>query len=159
MLVTINYQAIIHTPIGPLGIVTDEGDLQGINFLPEETKALSAIDAGTDYVVKELQRYFKQADWCFSLSLHPMGTVFQRSVWQQLQQIPVGEVRSYGQVASILNTSPRAVGNACRNNPLPVVVPCHRVVAATGPGGYDGQTGGRNMEIKAWLLAHEGVEL
>ncbi|VAX06955.1 Methylated-DNA--protein-cysteine methyltransferase [hydrothermal vent metagenome] len=154
-----SYQAVIHSPIGPLGIITDGDKLYSIDFLPAGTKLQSATDAGTAQVTEELRNYFKHADWHFSLSLRPKGTAFQLSVWQQLRQIPIGEVRSYGQIAKALGTGPRAVGNACRNNPLPIVVPCHRVVAATGPGGYDGQTGGRNMEIKGWLLAHEGVNL
>jgi methylated-DNA-[protein]-cysteine S-methyltransferase len=152
-----HFRATIHSPIGTLGLIMEAGALCSIDFLAEDAESLAAVDAATARVVSQLQCYFKQADWCFSLLMHPVGTPFQLSVWRQLQQIPVGEVRTYGEIAKILRSGPRAVGNACRKNPLPVVVPCHRVVAASGPGGYSGQTQGRNMQIKRWLLAHEGV--
>ncbi len=156
---TTSYQVIISSPIGPLGIVMEEGALYRINFLSDETALQAAEDRPAAQVAAQLQHYFKQADWHFSLPLQPVGTAFQQRVWQQLQLIPLGEVRTYGEIARALNSGPRAVGNACRNNPLPVVVPCHRVVAANGPGGFAGQTQGRNLSIKGWLLAHEGVTL
>ena len=84
-------------------------------------------------------------------------TPFQLRVLDQLQQIPYGETRSYGDIAKILKTSPRAVGNACRNNPLPIIIPCHRVVAANGIGGYDGATQGETLDIKYYLLRLEGA--
>ncbi|MCF6355492.1 MAG: methylated-DNA--[protein]-cysteine S-methyltransferase [Candidatus Polarisedimenticolaceae bacterium] len=156
---TTSYQAIITSPIGPLGIVIEEGVLYRINFLSDETTLQAAEGKPAAQVAAQLQHYFKQADWHFSLPLQPMGTTFQQQVWQQLRQIPLGEVRTYGEIARALNSGPRAVGNACRNNPLPVVVPCHRVVAANGPGGFAGQTQGRNLSIKGWLLAHERATL
>jgi len=152
-----HYQAIISSPIGALGINVDGDSLYSIDFLADDTAPLAAENRAAALVVLQLQNYFKQANWQFSLPLRPVGTPFQLEVWQQLQQIPAGEVRTYGEIAKVLGSGPRAVGNACRKNPLPVVVPCHRVVAASGPGGYAGQTQGRNMMIKGWLLAHEGV--
>ena len=153
------WQAIIETPIGPLGVRVDAEGLAGIDFLPCERKGKPALDSLTKQVIKELECYFSRPDYCFSLPLHPQGTPFQQSVWRLLREIPVGEVWTYGEIARRLGSSPRAVGNACRHNPLPVVVPCHRVVSAQGRGGYDGKTAGRNMEIKCWLLTHEGVRL
>jgi len=94
-----------------------------------------------------------------------MGTEFQRKVWQSLQDIPVGEVRTYGSLAKELNSSARAVGNACRQNLFPVIVPCHRVVSASGIGGYAGDTLARQhgqinfLHIKQWLLAHEKANI
>lgn len=152
-----HYQAVISSPVGLLGIIMEGDALYSIDFLADDARPQAAKDGLTAQVTEQLQHYFNQADWHFSLSLHPVGTPFQLSVWQQLQQIPAGEVRTYGDIAKALGSGPRAVGNACRKNPLPVVVPCHRVVAASGPGGYSGQTQGRNMAIKRWLLKHEGV--
>lgn len=151
------YQAVISTPVGLLGLITKREMLCKVDFLADDVALQTAEDRLTAQVVLQLQRYFKQADWHFSLSLQPVGTAFQLAVWQQLRQIPMGEVRTYGEIATALGSGARAVGNACRKNPLPVVVPCHRVVAANGPGGFAGQTQGRNMTIKGWLLAHEGV--
>lgn len=108
-------------------------------------------------VCAELQAYFADPQHRFALSLHLYGTPFQRRVWRALQRIPVGQTRTYGDLAKALQSSPRAVGNACRANPVPIIVPCHRIVAANGLGGYSGQTRGRQMQIKRWLLSHEGV--
>lgn len=83
------------------------------------------------------------------------GTSFQQRVWHLLQQIPAGEQCTYGELAKRLNSCARAVAGACRANPLPIFIPCHRVVAANGVGGYLGQSTGRPMEVKQWLLQHE----
>ena len=156
---TPHYQAVISTPIGSLGLIVEGEALYRVDFLADDVALQAAEDNPTAQVVSQLQCYFKQAGWHFLLSLQPVGTAFQLAVWQQLQQIPMGEVRTYGEIATALGSGARAVGNACRKNPLPVVVPCHRVIAANGPGGFAGQTQGRNMTIKGWLLAHEGVEI
>ena len=84
------------------------------------------------------------------------GTAFQRRVWRALQRIPLGEVRTYGELAVELDSCARAVAQACRANPLPILIPCHRVVSASGLGGYMGQIDGPLLEIKRWLLHHEG---
>jgi methylated-DNA-[protein]-cysteine S-methyltransferase len=77
-------------------------------------------------------------------------------VWQLLQQIPTGQTRRYGELATQLGSSAQAVAGACRANPLSILIPCHRVVAAGGLGGYMGQTEGEALEIKRWLLHYEG---
>lgn len=153
------WQAIVDSPIGPLGVRVDADGLAEIDFLPRNRKSKPASDPFSRQVIEELECYFLRPDHPFSLLLHPKGTAFQHSVWGLLREIPVGEVWTYGEIARRLGSSPRAVGNACRHNPLPVVVPCHRVVSAQGLGGYAGETAGRNMEIKRWLLTHEGVRL
>lgn len=153
------WQAVMETPIGPLGIRVDGEGITAIDFLPQSAKPISPATPLAKRAVRELAQYFSDAGHSFSLPLHGEGTDFQHSVWRLLRQIPLGQVWTYGDIARRLNSSPRAVGNACRRNPLPVVVPCHRVLSAQGLGGYAGETRGRNMEIKCWLLAHEGVSL
>lgn len=138
-----------------LGIRIHANALSEIDFL-----ALSVADKIPEteparQVIAELLDYFVNPAGLFSFPLSPQGTVFQQRVWQALREIPVGEVRSYGQLAKQLNTGARAVGNACRNNPIPIIIPCHRVVATNGMGGYSGQTSGAHLTIKSWLLAHE----
>lgn len=90
------------------------------------------------------------------VSLAPGGTVFQQRVWAALRRIPAGEVRCYGDLARELDTSPRAVGQACRHNPIPILIPCHRVVAVAGIGGFAGARSGPLVGRKRWLLEHEG---
>ncbi len=90
------------------------------------------------------------------MKLKTGGTDFQQNVWKRLLQIPLGSTATYGQLADELNSSPRAVGNACRGNPCPLVIPCHRVVGKSGLGGFSGQVSGPKLAIKRWLLTHEG---
>jgi methylated-DNA-[protein]-cysteine S-methyltransferase len=110
-------------------------------------------------VAKQFKSYFSDNPLEFSIPINLAGTDFQKQVWQLLLMIKPGEVRTYGEIAQELDTSPRAVGNACRSNPTPVIVPCHRVVSARGIGGFAGETHGRRIEVKRWLLEHEGASL
>ena len=106
-----------------------------------------------------LRRYFETGLWSADTPLQLSGTAFQQRVWRSLLAIPAGDVVTYGELAGELKSSARAVGQACRRNPSPIVVPCHRVVAASGLGGFAGVTAGAMSDIKRWLLHHEGVEL
>lgn len=110
-------------------------------------------------VMQKVNDYFSSAISLDSILLDAQGTSFQKSVWYELSKIPLGETRTYGDIAKKLNSSARAVGNACRKNPIAIIVPCHRVVSAKGLGGYAGKTEGKQLNIKRWLLQHEGVQL
>ena len=90
-----------------------------------------------------------------TLPLLRQGTPFQHRVWSALRQIPTGQTNTYGELAKELNTSPRALANACRNNPFPLIIPCHRVLSKTGIGGYAGEVAGKLIDIKKTLLQHE----
>jgi methylated-DNA-[protein]-cysteine S-methyltransferase len=111
-------------------------------------------------IARWLRDYFEDAQ-AVTCAHNPMGsgTAFQQRVWRALCDIPAGETRTYGELAKMLNSAPRAVGQACRRNPLPILVPCHRVVSAQGIGGYDGADAGVELQRKRWLLCHEGVSL
>ncbi len=133
--------------------------------LTAETDLQQASSESLVFIEKirhELTCYFNQANFKFTLpyDIH-LGTSFQQGVWQALSEIPAGEIKTYGELAKELKSSARAVGNACRRNLFPVIVPCHRVVSASGIGGYAGDTlmlqkGTINyLQIKQWLLAHE----
>lgn len=100
-----------------------------------------------------LGRYFAGEQEAFDLPLEPSGTAFDRRVWQVLRTIPWGETRTYGEVARQAGGSPRAVGRAAGRNPIPIIIPCHRVVAADGLGGFSAPGGGTT---KRALLALEG---
>lgn len=110
-------------------------------------------------VFRQLRCYFTSAIPLQTIPLAPQGTSFQKSVWHELSKIPMGETRTYGEIAHKLNSGARAVGNACRKNPVQIIVPCHRVVSAKSLGGYAGETQGKQLDIKRWLLNHEGAFL
>lgn len=154
---TSDYHAVIDTPVARLGILMQGEALQEIDFVDRSVDLKAAESAAARQVVEQLQRYFNDSRLPFDLPLAPVGTPFQQSVWQAMQRIPAGEVRSYGQLAAELKTSARAVGGACRANPRPVVVPCHRVVAVNGLGGFAGDTTGDRLAIKRRLLEFEGA--
>lgn len=139
-----------------LEIELDDDVVTGINFV--SVKAQLSSEPGHP-VLKQLADYFQNPASGFRLQLRPQGTPFQQRVWQQLQRIPSGQVSSYGEIARQLQTSPRAVGMACRANPIPLIIPCHRVVAHNHLGGYAGHTQGDVWQRKLSLLQHENALL
>jgi methylated-DNA-[protein]-cysteine S-methyltransferase len=148
----------LDTPLGPVRLTWTDGVLVGVDLEPD-----SAAGDGTgpvpEAVAAELMAYFADPGHRFGVPLHLVGTPFQRRVWEALAAIAPGQTRTYGDLAAELGTSARAVGGACRANPCPIVVPCHRVVGATGLGGFAGDLSGHRVEVKRWLLRHEGVEI
>jgi methylated-DNA-[protein]-cysteine S-methyltransferase len=147
------------TPFCNLKLMQEDGKVCEIEFVQRIGSPGATSNALLNKVVAQIEQYIVLADYKFDLPIEPQGTEFQRKVWKALQRIPVGEVRTYGEIAAELQSSPRAVGNACRRNPIPVIIPCHRVVSAKGLGGFVGQTEGQKISIKQQLLAHEGVEI
>jgi len=153
----------METEIGDLALCCDEQGLSALVMrqavadknLPES----NTVTKMGKYVIAELKQYFSSARSFNSIPVFPKGTDFQQSVWAELSKIPIGETRTYGQIAKRLNSSARAVGNACRQNPIQIIIPCHRVISANGIGGYAGETGGKQLDIKRWLLKHEGVKV
>ena len=148
---------LMASPLGDLRLTTLDGYLTAVDILVPSGGHGPASSAIGLLAHQELAAYFENAAHRFQIPLQLMGTAFQKEVWRALQGIPPGQVATYGELARRLNTSARAVGNACRRNPCPIVVPCHRVVSAQGLGGYDGQTDGPLLERKRWLLRHEGA--
>lgn len=151
------FDAISDTPLGPVGIRMTGDSVAGLGFPPPGTPPRAAADADTAAVMRQVSAYFSDPRLQPKVPMTTAGTDFQRRVWQALCRIPAGQVRTYGELAKELGTAARAVGGACRANPCPILVPCHRVVAAHGRGGYAGATSGRWMAIKEQLLRHEGV--
>lgn len=151
------HQAVIAAPYGRLGVCTAGGRLQAIDFLDADAALLAPRDDFAREVVRQLQAYERDPCYRFRLALDLHGTPFQQRVWSALRAIPPGRTRTYSELARELGSAPRAVGGACRANPVPVVVPCHRVVARAGIGGFGGQTKGPELVRKHWLLAHEGA--
>ena len=149
------YSAIIDWPLGKVGIVTANQKVQSIAFLQPFMELVMAKDKFTKSVVSQLNAYFDDPTFQFNLPLNIKGRPFQKNVWSALCKIPLGETKSYSALATELKTGARAIGNACRKNPIAIIVPCHRVVAKTGIGGFGGRTVGEQIKIKQWLLAHE----
>jgi methylated-DNA-[protein]-cysteine S-methyltransferase len=142
---------LIDSPIGPLLLVEDGGLLAEIRFADgdepdrDDTPLLKRAQ-------KQLDEFFAGSRRKFDLPLIPARTAFQQRVREAMVSIPWGQTLSYGEVAHIAGSAPRAVGQACGNNMLPLVVPCHRVLAANGIGGYSGAKG---LDTKRFLLALE----
>ena len=141
----------VHSPIGNLSLTLENEHCVHLSLFGNPTKSAFANHP----FVEQLVQYFQGQNRHFNVSLQLRGTAFQQRVWQALQAIPYGQTRRYGEIAEQLNSSARAVGNACRANPVPIFVPCHRVVAKSGIGGFSGATEGEKLDVKQWLLAHE----
>ncbi len=145
-------QRTVESPLGPLTLVAADGALTALRWgragREDESNLLMHAAAA-------LAAYFAGERLDFDLPVAPEGTAHDLAVWRAMQRIPAGETRTYGAVALKIRSSPRAVGTACGRNPIPIVIPCHRIVAAGGAfGGYSGQGG---VETKRYLLRLEGV--
>lgn len=150
-----NYQAILPAPFAMLGIRCSGHALLGIDFLPLSIAPQEASTAFAHSVCAQLRDYVRDPDALFDLPLELHGTAHQQKVWRALLAIPRGETRQYGELASELHSAAQAVGQACGANPIPIIIPCHRVVSKTGLGGFMRHTDGDALSIKRWLLNHE----
>jgi methylated-DNA-[protein]-cysteine S-methyltransferase len=156
---TTDYAAILSAPFGALGVRIAEGKLTGLEFLPPGTRPVASKLALVRQVAKEMDAYYADPGHVFHLPVRPLGTPFRQRVWNALLAIPAGQTRSYGDIAREVDSAPRAVGQAVGDNPLPIVIPCHRVIAADGGlGGFNHSRTGYSQDIKRWLLRHEHVE-
>ena len=150
------YQAIFALPCARLGIRVENEALVGVDFLSRLGPLLKPSATLAKEVCAQLEGYCRNPDFHFDLPLQLSGTAYQRRVWQALRNIPRGTALTYGGLATQLASGPRAVGRACGDNKLPIIIPCHRVVAKSGPGGFMHHAQGAPLAIKAWLLQHEG---
>ena len=154
------FDAIVRLPFGLVGVRVRGGCVEEISFLTVEVQTRSATNLLAQRAVDQLLAYCEDGSTRIHLPLAINGTDFQRRVWNQIACIPPGSTATYGEVAQRLNGEARAVGQACGDNRLPLAIPCHRVVAASGIGGFAHQRGGAYERIKRWLLVHEaGSEL
>jgi len=154
------FQARVRTPFATLGVSATDTHVTGIRFLAPYTPALMPAKGSVAHLAcVQIQAYLDDGRFTFDLPLRLAGTRHRMEVWEAMQRIPAGETRSYGEIATMLRSSARAVGGACGANPIPLVVPCHRIVASGGKiGGFMGaRDDGFELGIKRWLLAHEGA--
>lgn len=153
------FTAVICVPFGFVGIRTEGAEVSELIYLPPRFTEKAPADKVAEKAAKQIDKYINQADFCFNLPLKKVGSEFQQRVWNAISAIPRGEVRTYGQIAKHIASAPRAVGQACGANWYPLVIPCHRVTAASGLGGFahhDDETG-FYVGIKRWLLTHENA--
>ncbi len=150
-----DYQAIIPAPFGKLGVRCSDEAVLGIDFLSLRARPLAPCNALAKKVCVQLETYLADADFRFDLPLMLDATPHQRKVWRAMQAIPCGQTLTYGELAKQIGSSAQAVGQACGSNPIPVVIPCHRVVGRTGLGGFMKHADGESLDIKRWLLEHE----
>lgn len=153
------FSAIVAAPFGAIGIRTDAGLLRELVYLPPHFHEKDAQDAVAAEVVRQVRQYLADPDFQFSLPLMEAGSAFQQKVWSAISAIPRGTVRTYGQIAKHIGSAPRAVGQACGANWFPLIIPCHRVTAAGGLGGFSNHDdeNGFHLSVKRWLLCHEGA--
>ena len=147
-------QLSLMTPVGDLTLFEDGGAIVAVEWGRVPNPASTAL---LEEARDQLQAYFNGTFKAFSLRLDPHGTAFHKRVWKALCAIPYGQTRSYGELAADLQSSARAVGTGYGRNPLPIVIPCHRVLGAGGRLG--GFSGGAGPETKRALLTLEGALL
>ena len=153
------FNAIVPAAFGALGIRTLEGRVRELVYLPPSFEEQAADNEVAAQVAEQVARYLADPDFHFDLPLFEAGTDFQRRVWSEISSIPRGSVKTYGQLAKTIGSAPRAVGQACGANWFPLIIPCHRVTASGGLGGFSNQDdeNGFHLSVKRWLLRHEGA--
>ena len=154
------FQACLRAPFATLGITATDTHVTGIRYLAPSVAARAPRRNTIAYLAcVQIQSYLDDPRFEFDLPLKLAGTRHRLAVWEAMQRIRAGKTRTYGELALELGSSARAVGGACGANPIPLVVPCHRVIAAGGAlGGFMGaRSEGFELGIKRWLLDHEGA--
>ena len=157
---SVNPDAVIALPFGRMGLFCTDDVVLRLEYLPPDTPLRAPNTPLCQVLAAQLRAYGDNPAYRFDLPLAAAGTAFQRRVWALLQQIPPGQTRTYGDAALELHSAARAVGQACAANPFAPVVPCHRIVARAGLGGFAHSTAedGYLLAIKRWLLRHESLQ-
>ncbi len=158
------------TPFAVLGIVSDGKAVTSVRYLPRSTAQAAPQDRVAERACREIERYLADPGYRFTVLYRLDGTPFQCRVWHEIEKLREKprekrfdencsiKTNTYGEMARRLHSGPRAVGGACGANPIPLIVPCHRVLAAGG--GLGGFMGGKDpfpLSVKRWLLRHEGI--
>lgn len=146
--------ASLNGPAGWVTVFVENGAVVALEF---GRAATTTPGPGLDAAAAELQQYFDGEQVSFTIPVRPAGGPFRQQVWRRLMGIPWGTTATYGALAAEVGTGPRAIARACATNPIPIIIPCHRVVAATG--GLGGYSGGDGVATKSALLALERVAL
>jgi methylated-DNA-[protein]-cysteine S-methyltransferase len=150
------------TPFAVLGIVSDGKAVTSVRYLPRSTAQSAPQDRVSELACREVERYLADPGYLFTVPYRLDGTPFQCRVWREIEKLHGKNCSiktiTYGAMAERLRSGPRAVGGACGANPVPLIVPCHRVLAAGGAlGGFMGGKDPFPLSVKRWLLRHEGI--
>ncbi len=148
----------LNSPIGPIKIHYSDGKLLSVEVTADDTREAETRErdlAFEERIKSKFDNYFSNPKADMGLPIVEGGTAFQQRVWHFLRSTDAGDTLTYAQVSEALKSHPRAIGQACRKNPFPIITPCHRVVSKTGLGGYNGKEEGTLIRIKEWLLQHE----
>ena len=149
-----DFDAVIPAPFGAIGIRVQDDYLVGVQLIPTPQPEHIPSQPFVQHLVQAFRRYLQVPDTPLDLPIAVTGTPFQRRVWKAIAAIPPGQTLTYGELADKVASGPRAVANVCGANQVPLVIPCHRVVAKSGLGGFmQGEDGG--LAVKRWLLDHE----
>jgi methylated-DNA-[protein]-cysteine S-methyltransferase len=149
------FDVIVEFPKMKVGVATRGERVVELRFLPPATPTQAPTTQLGILARQQLERYRHDPDAKFELPVAIEGSELQRGVWNAMCAIPRGSTRTYGELARELGADARAIGQACGDNRLPLVIPCHRIVAADGIGGFGHASGGYLLEVKRWLLMHE----
>jgi methylated-DNA-[protein]-cysteine S-methyltransferase len=149
------FDVVVEFPKMKVGVATRAERVVEMRFLPPSTPESAPTNALAEGAARQLERYRENPDWKFDLPMLIEGSELQRTVWDAMCAIPRGRTRTYGELAREIGADARAIGQACGDNRLPIIIPCHRIVAADGLGGFGHASGGYLLEVKRWLLAHE----
>lgn len=147
--------ATLDSPVGRITVRASDGEITSLAWTPDAVLAGPGRSNLMSETVSQLNAYFGGLLKTFDLPLAPAGTDFQKSVWGEMLKIPPGQTRTYGEIAAALGSAARAVGNACGANPVPIIIPCHRILAGNGMGGF---SGGSGLVTKQALLDLEGYQ-
>jgi methylated-DNA-[protein]-cysteine S-methyltransferase len=150
-----DFDAVLSLPCAAVGIRVSEAAITEIVFLPLDAPSRPPVNDLAARACDQIRAYVGDPARPIDLPLAIEGSAFQRRVWAAIARISSGSTRTYGDLAGELGSTARAVGQACGDNRLPLVIPCHRVVAARGMGGFSHRTDRVMLDVKRWLLAHE----
>lgn len=149
-----HYNAVIRAPFGGVGIRAQDDFLVGIELIPGEVQEKHSAEPFVQGIANQVRQYLDDPATPLDAPCAVKGTPFQKRVWRAIAAIPSGQTLSYGELAQKVGSGPRAVANVCGANQVPLFIPCHRVVAKNGLGGFM-QGNLRGLTVKQWLLDHE----
>ena len=151
------YDVTVEFPKFKVGVATRDGIVTQLKYLPLSAPSVSPGNDLAKLAERQLTAYRQDPNTRFDLPVVVEGTDLQKAVWQAMRAIPRGKTRTYGDLARELGAEARDIGQCCGDNRLPLVIPCHRIVAADGIGGFAHATSGYLVEAKRWLLMHEAA--